>query len=362
MRDLYEVLGISNDVSQDEIKRAYRKLAMKYHPDKNPDNKEAEQKFKEAASAYEVLGNPNKRQQYDRFGSAAFSQGEGSYGGFQNMEDIFASFTDIFDEFFSDGKSSGSGRRGAYGEESSSTHLGRDLLYRQKLNLKEVLQGGEKCIDYTTEKDCSPCKGKGLEPGHEMETCLQCQGRGQVGTSHGIFSFRRTCNVCGGRGRIIRHPCKTCRGKGRMKKKQRVQVSIPPGVDTGIRLRIQGEGEGGYLGGQNGDLYVEVEVEKDNYFEREGQHLYCHIKVHYLDLLLGGEVEVPSLEGQRRLKVPQGTQVGELLCLKGDGLPQLQKKKRGNLFCRVEVEISARLGKQEKELLQKLSDLRFEKR
>ena len=322
---------------------------MKYHPDKNPNNKEAEKKFKEAASAYEVLGNPGKREQYDRFGSAAFSQQGGSQN-FQDLGDIFSNFADVFEDFFS------SDQGGSQRE--SRPQIGRDLLYRQKLSLKEVLNGGEKCIDYTTEKDCSACKGKGLESGHSMETCTQCGGRGRVGTSHGFFSFQRTCHACHGRGKIIRHPCKTCRSKGRVKKNRRVQVTIPPGVNTGVRLRIQGEGEGGYLGGQNGDLYVELEVEVDKYFERDHQDLRCRIKVHYLDLLLGGEVDVPSLEGQRKLKIPSGTQPGEILCLKGEGLPYLQKRKRGNLFCEVKAEIPTRCSKEERELLEKLSRLR----
>ena len=352
MRDLYEVLGVSSDVSQEDIKSAYRKLALKYHPDKNPNDKEAEQKFKEAASAYEILGNPGKRERYDRFGPTAFSQ-EGGPQNFQDLGDIFSNFTDIFENFFSD-------EEGEMGKESRP-QMGRDLLYHQRLNLKEVLNGGEKYIDYTTEKDCSTCKGKGLEPGRSMETCSHCHGQGRVGTSHGFFSFQRSCHACNGKGKIIRHPCKACRGKARIKKNRRVQVSIPPGVNTGVRLRIQGEGEGGYLGGQNGDLYVEVEVEKDKYFERNRQDLHCRIKVHYLDLLLGGEVDVPSLEGQRRLKIPPGTQAGEVLCLKGEGLPYLQKRKRGNLFCQVDVEIPTHLKKPEQELLQKLSHLRFEK-
>lgn len=348
MRDFYEILGVERSADQDTIKKAYRKLAMQFHPDKNPNNKEAEDKFKEAASAYEVLGDPEKRAKYDRFGHAAFQQGGGR--GFTDVDDIFSSFGDIFGDFFGMGGARSSRSR-------NQPRRGSDLRYLTEVSLAEVISGVERDIEFDTEETCESCKGSGAERGSSPETCSTCGGHGQVRVSQGFFQMATTCPTCQGQGTIIKSPCKQCRGRGRQSQHRKIKITIPPGVDTGTRLRVSGEGEGGHLGGPSGDLYVEIRVKEDERFEREGEHLYTKYEVPYLQLLLGGEVQIPTVTGKSSLEIPRGTQVGETLKISGEGVPSLRSGRRGDLYIQVGVEFPKKLSKKEEELLKELAQM-----
>lgn len=350
MRDFYEILGVERSADQDTIKKAYRKLAMQFHPDKNPNNKEAEDKFKEAASAYEVLGDPEKRARYDRFGHAAFQQGGGGRG-FADAEDIFASFGDIFGDFFGMGGNARSSRN------RNQARRGSDLRYVTEISLAEVIDGVERDIEFDTEETCESCKGSGSERGSQPETCPTCHGQGQVRVSQGFFQMATTCPTCQGQGTVIKNPCKQCRGTGRQKQHRKIKITIPPGVDTGTRLRVSGEGEGGYLNGPSGDLYVEIRVRDDERFERESEHLYTKLDVPYLQLLLGGEIEVETVTATSKLEIPRGTQVGETLKISGEGVPSLRSGRRGDLYIQVGVEFPKKLSKKEEELLKELADM-----
>ncbi|MEZ0391147.1 MAG: molecular chaperone DnaJ [Pseudobdellovibrionaceae bacterium] len=351
MRDFYEVLGVERSADQDTIKKAYRKLAMQFHPDKNPGNKEAEDRFKEAASAYEVLGDPDKRAKYDRFGHAAFQQGGGR--GFSDVDDIFSSFGDIFGDFFGGmgGNSSRSGRS------RTQARRGSDLRYLTEVTLAEVVSGVERDIEFDTEETCESCKGSGAERGSKPETCATCGGHGQVRVSQGFFQMATTCPTCQGQGTVVKNPCKQCRGSGRQKQHRKIKITIPPGVDTGTRLRVSGEGEGGYLSGPSGDLYVEIRVAEDERFERDGENLYRKFEVPYLQLLLGGEIELETVTGKALLEVPKGTQVGETLKLSGEGVPSLRSGRRGDLYVHIGVQFPQKLSKKEEELLKELADM-----
>jgi len=346
MRDFYEILGVERTADQDTIKKAYRKLAIQFHPDKNPD-KAAEDKFKEAASAYEVLGDPDKRAKYDRFGHAAFQQGGGR--GFTDVDDIFSSFGDIFGDFFGGGARSGRSRNQA--------RRGSDLRYLTEVTLAEVISGVERDIEFDTEETCDSCKGSGAERGSTPETCTTCGGHGQVRVSQGFFQMATTCPTCQGQGTMIKNPCKQCRGRGRQKQHRKIKITIPPGVDTGTRLRVSGEGEGGHLNGPSGDLYVEIRVAEDERFERESEHLYSRYNVPYLQLLLGGQVQVPTVTGETALEIPRGTQVGETLKISGEGVPSLRTGRRGDLYVQIAVEFPKKLSKKEEELLKELADM-----
>ena len=352
MRDFYEVLGVAKDADADTIKKAYRKLAMQYHPDKNPGDKAAEDKFKEAASAYEVLSNSEKRAQYDRFGHQAFQGGQGGGGGFHDMDDIFSNFGDIFGDLFGGGQSQSRSQR------RNHPRRGADLRYVTQVSLEDVVQGAEQEIEFDTEEHCKDCNGCGAEKGSHPETCGQCGGRGQVVRNQGFFSMASTCPVCQGSGQIVKNKCKPCRGAGRVKSHRRIRVTIPAGVDNGTRLRVSGEGEGGYLGAQSGDLYVEIRVKEDNRFEREGNDLISRVKLSYLQVLLGTEVEVPTVVGQEKLAVPQGTQPGEMLKLTGQGIPHIRGGRRGDMYFEVEVEIPTKINKEEEKLLRELAKIK----
>lgn len=353
-RDCYEVLGVSRDADGDAIKKAYRKLAMQYHPDKNPDNKEAEEKFKEAAEAYDILSTPEKRAQYDRFGHSAFQNGGrgGGMHGFQNMEDIFSSFGDIFGDFF--GQAAGGGRS----QRTRGPRKGADLRYMQEVTLREVIEGAEKEIEFDTEVNCETCAGSGAEKGSSPITCPTCGGRGQVVHSQGFFSMASTCSACAGEGVVIKKPCKPCRGKGRIRHHRKIKLTIPAGVDTGTRLRVSGEGEGGYKGGPDGDLYVEMHVEEDPRFQRRGEHLISQVTVSYLQLLLGAEIEVQTVTGTAALEVPSGTQPGDTLKLVSHGVPSLRGSRRGDLFFGINVEFPTKLNSQEEKLLRELAEIK----
>lgn len=349
-RDYYEILGVAKNADQESIKKAYRKLAMQFHPDRNPGNKEAEDKFKEAASAYEVLSDPQKRAQYDRFGHQAFAGGGGGQQ-FHNMEDIFSSFGDIFSEFFGGGMGGGRDSR-----RSNQARRGADLRFVTEIDLEDVYKGLEKDIEFDTEQSCEPCKGTGAEKGSTPETCATCRGSGQVVARQGFFTMATPCPNCQGQGQIIKNKCKNCRGSGRDEVHRKIRVNIPPGVDNGTRLRVTQEGEGGYRGGPSGDLYVEIRVKEHEIFEREGDHLFSKVKVHYSEALLGVAIEVPTLDGKAELKIPSCTQPGVVLTLKGQGLPSLRGGRRGDIHFETVVEFPQKLGEKEKELLTQIAE------
>ena len=350
MRDCYEVLGVERGADQDTIKKAYRKLAIQLHPDKNPGNKEAEEMFKECASAYEILSDPDKRARYDRFGHQAFQGGGGQ--GFSDVEDIFSSFGDIFGDIF--GMSGGGSRRS---RNPNQPRRGADLRYMTEISLADVINGIERDIEFDTEATCETCKGSGAEKDSKPETCTTCGGHGQVRVSQGFFQMATTCPTCHGQGTIIKNPCRPCRGTGRQKQHRKLKITIPAGVDNGTRLRVSGEGEGGYKGGPAGDLYVEMRVQEDNRFERDGESLYTKHDVPYLQLLLGGEVQIETVLGEAALEVPKGTEVGATLKLAGEGVPSLRTGRRGDLYVQIGVEFPDKISKKEEELLKQLAEL-----
>jgi len=359
-QDYYEILGVARDADAETIKKAYRKLAMQFHPDKNPGNKEAEEKFKAAAAAYEVLSNAEKRAKYDRFGHAAF-QGGGGARGFHDVDDIFASFGDIFGDFFGGGMGGGmGGARARRGGRSTGPARGSDLRYITEITLKEVVSGLEKDIEFDTEESCQECNGSGAKKGSQPENCRMCGGAGQVVTSQGFFSVATTCPSCRGSGQTIKNPCTGCSGKGRKSAHRKIRVSIPAGVDNGTQLRVTGEGEGGYRGGSPGDLYVEIRVADDDRFERHGLDLLGQAQVSYLQALLGAEIEVETVDGKQNLSVPAGTGNGARLRLERQGIPSLRGGQRGHIFYEIEVEIPQKLKKEEEKLLREIAKLRGE--
>ncbi|MFZ4405237.1 MAG: molecular chaperone DnaJ [Pseudobdellovibrionaceae bacterium] len=347
-RDYYEILGVGKSADQDTIKKAYRKLAMQFHPDKNPDNPEAEEKFKEAASAYEVLSDPQKREKYDRFGHSAFQGGRG--GGFQDAEDIFSHFGDIFGDLFG-----GGGQRQRGGRGQNQARRGADLRYLTEISLKDVISGLEQDVEFDTEENCDECKGSGAAKGSSAVTCKTCNGAGQVVRSQGFFTMASTCPTCAGKGTTIKDPCKPCKGQGRTKKHRKIRVNIPPGVDSGTRLRVNGEGEGGYMGGPAGDLYVEIRVKEQKRFERQENDLYSEIDVPYVQLLLGAELEVPTVTGQAQLVIPKNSSGGDMVKVSGEGLPSLRSGRRGDLYYRINVELPKKLDKEEERLLRDIA-------
>lgn len=354
-RDFYEILGVAREADADTIKKAYRKLAMQFHPDKNPGNKEAEEKFKEAAAAYEVLSDADKRAKYDRFGHQAFQQGGGfGGGGFSNADDIFSHFGDIFGDIFG----MGGQQSRSQGRHSQRPQKGSDLRYVTELSLKEVIEGVEKTIEFDTEESCDSCQGSGAAKGTAAETCSTCGGQGQVVRSQGFFSVATTCPTCHGQGKVVKDPCKQCRGTGRKKQHRKIQVTIPPGVDNGTRLRVSGEGEGGYRGGPSGDLYVEVRVAQDQRFEREETTLYGQLEIDYLQALLGAEIQVETVTGHRVLEIPKGTKVGDQLKLSAEGVPSLRSGRRGDLIYEIHVQFPSKLSKEEEKLLREIAELR----
>ena len=344
-RDYYEVLEVSRQAQPDEIKKAYRKMALKYHPDRNPGDKEAEDLFKEAAEAYEVLMDPQKRQVYDMYGHEGL-QNTG-FSGFRGFEDIFSSFGDIFEEFFSFG---GSPRSRA------AARQGNDLGYELSLKFEEAIFGVEKEIEIETLAMCEDCGGSGAEPGTSESVCPLCRGRGQVVQSQGFFRISTTCSRCQGSGKVIGSPCKTCQGQGRVKASKRVQVKVPAGVDTGMRLRLRGEGEEGYRGGPPGDLYVMIRAEAHEHFERHGDDLVGKVPVSFVQAVLGDKVEVETLEGVKGVKIRPGTQPGELIRFPGEGIPRLKGFGRGDLILEVEVRIPTRISPHQEALLKEFSE------
>lgn len=349
-KDYYEILGVNKSADEREIKKAYKRLAMKYHPDKNQDNKtEAEAKFKEVKEAYEVLTDPQKKAAYDQYGHAAFEQGTGAggFGGFQSGADFGDAFGDIFSEFFGGGR----GRSRAQAEAR-----GNDLQYNITLTLEEAAAGVSKEIKVPTAVVCDVCHGKGAENASDVKTCDTCHGSGVVQMRQGFFAVQQECPTCHGTGKIIKNPCKKCHGDGRIQKTKTLSVTIPAGVDTGNRIRLSGEGEAGRNGASAGDLFVQVQVRKHDIFERDGINLHCEIPINIALASLGGNVEVPTLNGKVSLTIPAETQTGKVFRLKGKGVISLRGGTMGDLYCHVIVETPVNLTSKQKELLKEFGE------
>jgi len=343
-QDYYEILGVPRHASQEEIKKAYRELALKYHPVRNPGNKESEAKFKEINEAYQVLGDAEKRAQYDRYGGRMPFQTSYDDFGFPSIDDIFSG---LFDELFF-------GRRTS--QSQARRRRGRDLRYDLRISLEEANRGAEKTISLERHQSCSVCSGTGHKPGASASVCPECRGTGALRFQQGFFSISRTCPICGGRGQIITNPCPKCQGRGFELVEKRLKVRIPAGIDSGMVLRLAGEGEPGEMSGPAGDLQVVIFIEEHPIFHREGTELVLELPVPFTKAVLGGEVEAPTLEGIERLKIPPGTQTGKMFKLKRKGMPSLNGDK-GDLHIQVFVELPSKLSKKEKEILGKLSEL-----
>ncbi|MFC1839627.1 molecular chaperone DnaJ [Thermodesulfobacteriota bacterium] len=346
-RDYYEILNVSREAGDDEIKRAYRKVAMQFHPDRNPGDKEAEEKFKEASEAYEVLHDREKRQIYDQYGHEGL-QGSG-FSGFSGFDDIFSSFGDIFEDFF--GFGTGGRRR-------NRPVRGNNLRYDMELTLEEAFSGKEEGIEFKKWSSCDTCEGTGITPGHEPQICATCNGNGQVVRSQGFFQIKTTCPSCSGSGKLITDPCNDCSGNGKVQVKRNINLKIPPGVDTGSQLRLRGEGEAGELGGPPGDLFVVLHVKEHELFKREGEHLLCEVPISFVQAALGDTFEIPVLgdEETHELEIPKGTQPGDVLSVSGKGMPSLSRKKRGQLLVKLNVKIPEKLSTRQRELLEEFAE------
>ena len=342
-KDFYEILGVQKNASDDEIKKSYRKLAMKYHPDRNKDDKESERKFKEATAAYEALKDPERRAAYDQYGHDAFRQG--GMGGGQGFGDFGGGFSDIFEEFFGGGFGGSSRQRGP--------QRGNDLRYNMAVTLQEAFSGKKSKIRIPSYEGCDLCSGTGSVDKSGPSTCSTCGGQGKVRSTQGFFSIERPCPTCGGEGSSIKNPCLKCSGTGQVKKQKTISVTIPPGVDTGTRIRISGEGEPGQRGAGNGDLYIFVEVQKDKLFEREEANIFCQIPISITTAILGGDVDVPTIEGKKaRLNIPPGTQSETQFRLKNKGMSILRQTRRGDMYVETNVEIPVNLNNKQKAILQ----------
>ena len=342
-RDYYEVLGINRDASDDEIKKAYRKQAMKHHPDRNPDNPNAEEHFKEAKEAYEILSDANKRAAYDQYGHAGVdsnAQGGAGFGGFADA------FGDIFGDIFG----GGGGRR-------SNVYRGADLRYNLEISLEEAARGAETQIRIPTMDECDACHGSGAAPGSEPVTCATCAGHGQVRMQQGFFSVQQTCPKCHGSGKSISDPCKKCQGAGRIKGHKTLSVRIPAGVDEGDRIRLSGEGEHGVNGGPAGDLYVMIHLKAHQVFQRDHNDLHCEMPISFTIAALGGDIHIPTLEGEAKIKIPAETQSGQVFRLRGKGIRPVRQTSAGDLMCHVVVETPIRLTDRQKELLRELEEI-----
>jgi len=344
-RDYYAILDVDRTATEEDIKKSYRKLAMQHHPDKNPGDKEAEERFKEASEAYEVLRDSDKRRIYDQYGHEGLS-GAG-FRGFSGFEDIFSSFGDIFEDVFG---FSGAGRRSR-----SAARAGADLKYDLNISFMEAVNGVEKKVTLDKYENCKNCGGSGSAPGTAPEICSRCRGTGQVTQSSGFFSISTTCSDCRGEGRVIKNACRECYGSGKVKVKKEMSLKIPSGVDTGSRLRLRGEGQEGTAGGPSGDLYVFIHVEPHEFFQRDGSDVHCQIPISITQATLGGIIEVPTLQGQEKLKIPRGTQSGKIFRLKGKGIPHLRGYGKGDEIVHLSVRIPTNLNRRQEELLKEFA-------
>ena len=351
-RDFYEVLGVPRAASPDEIKKAYRRVAMQWHPDRNPEKHEAEEKFKEAAEAYSILSDPQKRAQYDRYGHAGVRSPAG-FGGFDPS--TFSEFNDILGDFFGFGDIFGAGQGG--GRRRTRAQRGADLRYDLTLKFEEAAFGTKTKLKIPRTETCSTCSGSGAKPGTHPTACKTCQGRGAVRHQQGFLTISRTCPACSGAGQVNTDPCKNCRGEGRVQVEKTLSFTIPAGVDAESRLRISGEGEAGSRGGPPGDLYVVIHVEDHPFFERDGSDLRCRIPISFSQAALGAQIEVPTLDGKETLDIPEGTQTGARFRLRGKGIPRLEGHGRGDLHVFVRVVTPARLNKEQRRLLEELAAL-----
>ena len=353
-RDYYEVLGVNKSASPDQIKSAYRKLAVKHHPDKNKGNKASEEKFKEASEAYHVLSNQERKQNYDNFGHAAFENGGGGRQGFGNF-DFSGSFSDIFEDFFGEGF--GGGRRNR-----RSNNRGSDLRYDLSISLEEAYTGKKQDIKFSTSEKCDVCRGNGSKPGYDLNTCSMCGGHGQVRSSQGFFTVQQTCPQCSGSGEEITNPCGSCGGEEKKHTSKRLSVTIPKGVDDGTRIRLAGKGEAGSRGASSGDLYIFVNVNSHDLFKRSDENLFFEFPISITDAALGTELKIPTIDGGKaKIKIPSGTQNGKQFRLKGKGMPFMRGVDYGDLYVQINTEVPVSLNKEQKELLEKFREIENEK-
>ena len=353
-RDYYEVLGINKSATADQIKSAYRKLAVKYHPDKNKDDKAAEEKFKEASEAYHVLSNSERKQNYDSFGHSAFENG-GGRGGFSNF-DFSNHFSDIFEDFFGEGFGGGTRRN------RRSNNRGSDLRYDLSITLEQAYTGKKQDIKFSTSEKCDTCKGSGSKPGHDAGSCSMCGGQGQIRSSQGFFTVQQTCPQCSGSGEEITNPCNSCNGQGKKQASKRLSVTIPKGVDDGTRIRLAGKGEAGSRGASSGDLYLFVNVYSHDLFKRSDENLFFECPISIADAALGTSIEIPTIDGGKaKIKIPQGTQSGKQFRLKGKGMPYMRGSGNGDLYVQVNTEVPVSLNSEQKELLEKFREIENEK-
>ncbi|MBI4444404.1 MAG: molecular chaperone DnaJ [Acidobacteria bacterium] len=348
-RDYYEILGLDRNATSTDIKNAYRKMALKYHPDKNAGDKTAEERFKEAAEAYSVLSDPEKKARYDRFGHAGVGSGTGGFD-----PDIFADFSDILGDFFGFGDVFGGGGRR---RRRSQAQRGADLRYDLRISFEEAVFGVKTKIKIPRQETCDRCKGTRAEPGSGPETCPTCAGHGQVRYQQGFFTISRTCSQCQGTGHVIRNRCNKCQGSGLVTREKVLEVKIPAGVDEGSRLRISGEGESGLNGGQPGDLYVVIYVEPHSIFQRQDNNIYCEVPISFARAALGGEITVPTLNGEEKIKIPEGTQTGTVFRLKGKGIVSLDGGGKGDQLITVTIVTPTRLTPEQRQLFQKLTEI-----
>lgn len=346
-RDYYETLNVARDAGNEDIKRAYRKMAMEYHPDRNPGDKDAEERFKEAAEAYEVLRDSEKRQIYDQFGHDGL-KGTG-FSGFSGFNDIFSSFGDIFEDLFGFGTGRSRGAR---------PRKGNDLRYDMEMTLEEAFAGKEQEIKFKKWDSCGVCNGSGITPGSELQTCGTCQGSGNIVRSQGFFQIKTNCPACNGQGKIITDPCSECKGQGKVRIDRSINLKIPPGVDTGSQLRLREEGEPGEHGGPFGDLFVVIHVKEHPFFSREGDHLYCEVPISFIQAALGDSITIPVLgeEDSKEMRIPQGTQPGDIITLPAQGMPIIGRRQRGDLAIKLIVKIPKKLNKRQKELLEEFAE------
>ncbi len=342
-RDYYEILNVARDADEEEIKKAYRKLAIKYHPDKNPDDKESEEKFKEATEAYEVLRTPEKRRRYDQFGHAGLEGSSSGFGFSGNLDDIF---TEVFGDLF-----------GGFGPSKSRPKQGRSLQYNLEITLEDVFHGKDVTLEVPRVEACTECEGSGAEKGTTTSICPQCHGRGQVIQTHGFFTMSRTCPRCRGEGEIIKDACRSCKGQGRIRVKREIKLKVDKGVDNGTQYKLSGQGEAGYNGGPAGDLHVVVHVTPDKRFSREQYELITGAKISFVQAALGGTIEIEGIEGPEKLQIPPGTQYGEKLHIPGKGIPHYKHPGRGDLVVQIAIETPTHLNEQQRKALGHFAEL-----